>query len=77
MSTAQPSPIFGPLAYVHTTYRDTVHIGDDVGDLGDLFLVEECLYYDTSESCVLRCGLPSQRALASRWMPGLFPEQTS
>ena len=39
-------PIFGPLAYVHTTYGDTVHIGDDVGDLGDLFLVEECLYYD-------------------------------
>jgi hypothetical protein len=39
-------PVFGPLSYVHTTYRDTVHIGDDEGDLGDLFLVEECLYYD-------------------------------
>ena len=39
-------PYFGPLAYVHTTYQDTIHIGDDVGDLGDLFLVGECLYYD-------------------------------
>jgi hypothetical protein len=38
-------PIFGPLAYVHTTYRDRVHIGGEIADLGDLFVVEDCLYY--------------------------------
>ena len=41
-------PVFGPLVFVHTTYRDTIHLGfaSQNRDPRDLYVVEDCVYYD-------------------------------
>lgn len=39
-------PVFGPLSFVHTTYRDTIHLCFPSGIAHDLYVVEDCLYYD-------------------------------
>ncbi|HEV2327638.1 MAG TPA: hypothetical protein VGY56_02490 [Verrucomicrobiae bacterium] len=40
-----PGPIFGPLAYVHTTYQDHIKFEQN-GDWHELWLAEGMIFYD-------------------------------
>ena len=40
----EAGPVFGPFPFVHTTYGD--HLKFDDSSMGELRVVDDCLYYD-------------------------------